>query len=317
MHMHRILKRMLLTFSAMTRRKPRMTGTTTIWQTRQQRPPLSPLPAIPTRPAIVPAVANPDPRPVQKRRRLDEPVLVTRARKAAAAAAARQAGLREVQKILKSEKRVLELAGGHNGLLSKRLRSVESTLQLMLAGQKQGMMSASKIAVLAHGFSATSGLRLVRSWTQSWVRNRAIPASQRGHHSKVFSIFDDPAVCEAVCVYVQSNKWAMVPGKLKRLVGNELDPKTAREYVQHITKTEMPAGLREYIKTTLLPKLQLKRTGNGFLLSTMRHVLIREGFTFTLHKKAVYYDGHERPGCGRRPYGAFYSSDGSYTTAHH
>ncbi|KAF7302476.1 hypothetical protein HMN09_00881900 [Mycena chlorophos] len=79
------------------------------------------------------------------------------------------------------------------------------------------------------------------------------------------------------------------------LISNELDPKTAREYAEHITEKEMPEGLREYVEKTLLPRLQLKKTGKGFSLSTMRRVLIREGFTYTQHKKAVYYDGHERP----------------------
>ncbi|KAF7325461.1 hypothetical protein MKEN_00394400 [Mycena kentingensis (nom. inval.)] len=243
---------------------------------------------------LQPTVVSDSP-PVRKRRRLAEPVLVTRARKAAAATAARQAALREVQGTLRSERRVLELAGGHEGLLAKRLRSVESTLRLILDGQKQGMMSASKIAALAHGFSAMTGSRLVQSWTQSWVRDRAMPVSRRGQHSKVSSIFDDPAVCEAVRAYVRTNKWAMDPGKLKKLVNNELDPKTAKEYAKEITETEMPVGLREYVEKTLLPRLQLKRTGHGFSLSTMCRVLAREGFTYTLHKKAVYYDGHERP----------------------
>ncbi|KAF7332654.1 hypothetical protein MKEN_00148200 [Mycena kentingensis (nom. inval.)] len=255
-------------------------------------PAACPLPIAST--PLQPTVVSDSP-PVRKRRRLAEPVLVTRARKAAAATAARQAALREVQGTLRSERRVLELAGGHEGLLAKRLRSVESTLRLILDGQKQGMMSASKIAALAHGFSATTGSRLVRSWTQSWVRDRAMPVSRRGQHSKVSSIFDDPAVCEAVRAYVRTNKWAMDPGKLKKLVNNELDPKTAKEYAKEITETEMPVGLREYVEKTLLPRLQLKRTGHGFSLATMRRVLVREGFTYTLHKKAVYYDGHERP----------------------
>ncbi|KAJ7623777.1 hypothetical protein FB45DRAFT_752730 [Roridomyces roridus] len=229
--------------------------------------------------------------PPRKRRRLDEPVLVTRSRQQETAKAARQAAYKDLQRILKSQKQVLELDGGHNGLLSSRLRAIESTLRLMLGEGKVGMMSASRTAALAHGFAMEWGSRLVRAWTQRWVRDREMPDSRRSQHSKVHSIFDDPAVSAAVRSYLRSNKWSIDPGKLKQLVNNELDPKTAREYAEHITTKEMPTGLREYVETTLLPRLQLKKTGKGFSLSTMRRVLIREGFT----KKASWVYKGEQP----------------------
>ncbi|KAJ7061135.1 hypothetical protein C8F01DRAFT_1252777 [Mycena amicta] len=108
-----------------------------------------------------------------------------------------------------------------------------------------------------------------------------MPQSQRGTHSKAKSIFDDLN--------------AMDPAKLKKFMHGELDGDTAQKYGKHLTSHEMPRGLLKYIKETVLPRLQHKRAGKGFSLATMRRVMIREGFRFTEPKKAVYYDGHERP----------------------
>ncbi|KAJ3884122.1 hypothetical protein GG344DRAFT_60786 [Lentinula edodes] len=56
----------------------------------------------------------------------------------------------------------------------------------------------------------------------------------------------------------------------------------------------MPEGLKKYLQLELFPRIGLKVTqGIG---KTTAHAIIREeGFKYTEHKKALYYDGHERP----------------------
>jgi hypothetical protein len=45
----------------------------------------------------------------------------------------------------------------------------------------------------------------------------------------------------------------------------------------------------------LFPRIQYCKVGKGITLETARQFLHNEGFQFTEHKKALYYDGHERP----------------------
>lgn len=72
-------------------------------------------------------------------------------------------------------------------------------------------------------------------------------------------------------------------------------PAAAREFARHALKEEMPRGLKKYLETVVLPEYQLRSCKNGFSLSTMCRLLLQEGFKYTEHKKAIYYDGHERP----------------------
>lgn len=55
----------------------------------------------------------------------------------------------------------------------------------------------------------------------------------------------------------------------------------------------MPQGLKQYMELELFPRIHIK-VGKGISVSTARQWLQREGFKFTLHKKAIYYDGHDR-----------------------
>lgn len=71
-------------------------------------------------------------------------------------------------------------------------------------------------------------------------------------------------------------------------------PAAAKKYLEHIVKTEMPAGLKKYLDVELFPRIHMK-VGRGISMSTARRMLMREGFKYTEHKKSLYYDGHERP----------------------
>lgn len=52
-------------------------------------------------------------------------------------------------------------------------------------------------------------------------------------------------------------------------------------------------GLKKYIKNVVLSRMQLKPKEKGLSLSTVRQLLIREGFSYTKHKKALYFASHK------------------------
>lgn len=52
-------------------------------------------------------------------------------------------------------------------------------------------------------------------------------------------------------MYVQSNKWAKDPAKLGQFLNNQLLPDELKKYCTHITKNEMPQGLKWYLKLKL------------------------------------------------------------------
>jgi hypothetical protein len=85
----------------------------------------------------------------------------------------------------------------------------------------------------------------------------------------------------------------MNPQKLSDFTKNKLLPHEAKKYLHHIVEKEMPTGLKKYLETELFPRVQMK-IGKGISLRTARRWLHKEGFRYTAHKKALYYDGHER-----------------------
>jgi len=88
-------------------------------------------------------------------------------------------------------------------------------------------------------------------------------------------------------------KWAMDPAKLQSFLRKELPFAKAEMYVQQILGEEMPQGLKHHFETVVLPRLHLQ--SNGISLLTIRHMMLKDGFAFTVHKKAIFYDGHEHP----------------------
>ncbi|KAI0337675.1 hypothetical protein BDW22DRAFT_1423443 [Trametopsis cervina] len=228
----------------------------------------------------------------KKRRRLEIPARVTRARAAEAIQAVRQQALKDVDRLLASHRQHFQ--SGNNGLQARRTRTIQSCLHMMVHGERR-MMAASRIAAEANGFAVNWGSRLARKWTQAWIKNRALPTSNRGQHAKITSIFSDPTVRAAMSNYMRSHKWSVDPGKLYKLLNNELDPNVADDYAKVIVSQEMPHGLKNFVETEVLPRLQLKPKRLGLSLSTMRRIMLREGFSYMKHKKAVYFDGHERP----------------------
>ena len=86
----------------------------------------------------------------------------------------------------------------------------------------------------------------------------------------------------------------MNPQKLAEFTKNEMIPSEAEKYLRSIVDEEMPRGLKRYLEVELFPRIQLK-VGKGISISTVRRWLQHEGFRYMQHKKALYYDGHDRP----------------------
>jgi hypothetical protein len=84
----------------------------------------------------------------------------------------------------------------------------------------------------------------------------------------------------------------MNPQKLSNFMKNKLLPDESKKYLHHIVKVEMPTGLKKYLELELFPCIQIK-VSRGISLHTACCWLHKKGFKYTVHKKALYFDGHE------------------------
>ena len=160
--------------------------------------------------------------------------------------------------------------------------------------QKQKGIQASEMAAEGLGFAKNWGGQQVKQWVHVWMNNQELPQSGRGCHVKVKSILDDPMIKAELQTYTWSNKWAMNLEKLKDFTNQKLLPAEATKYCQEICDKEMPQGLKKYMELELFPCIHMK-VGKGILISTAHQWLQREGFKYTIHKKAIYYNGHDWP----------------------
>jgi hypothetical protein len=94
-----------------------------------------------------------------------------------------------------------------------------------------------------------------------------LPQSQIGKHTKVYSLLSDPAITAKLQAYVHLNKWAMDPEKLAKLSKDELVPKVAKNYLQLITREDIPYSLKRYMELKLFPWIHL-HVGCGISLMT-------------------------------------------------
>ncbi|TBU21360.1 hypothetical protein BD311DRAFT_832187 [Dichomitus squalens] len=183
-----------------------------------------------------------------------------------AAQRAREQALVEVKKLLNSQK--THLVSGANGLQAYRVRAIQACLHLMVHEGK-GLMDASEVAAMGSLFSGKWGARLVRQWTQMWVKTRILPESQRGRHPKIMSVLTHPTVRAAVRTYLRSEKWSQNPVRLKQMMNNELSTEEAREYRHILESEEMPNGLKDFVMTEILPQYHLKPGRLGLYTCSM------------------------------------------------
>ncbi|KIJ32265.1 hypothetical protein M422DRAFT_265927 [Sphaerobolus stellatus SS14] len=206
--------------------------------------------------------------PPLKHQKLDVPAREARVIAKEATVLKQQEAWVAIQKLITSKKDLFE--SGRNGLQEYRACAIESCLQMMVKNGRK-LMDTSERAAESQGFAKNWGGRMVRSWVRLWIKSRELPTSKRGRHSK----------------------WSMNPKKLVEFTKNKLFPDEAKRYLQCIVETEMPSGLKKYLELELFPRIQVK-VSKGISLRTARRWLHKEGFKYTAHKKALYFDGHER-----------------------
>jgi hypothetical protein len=229
--------------------------------------------------------------PPLKRRKLDVSVKTARLKAKETRYDEWADALTAIEKLIASNKTKI-FAGGRNGLQAYRARAIQSCLQ-MVVRNKRKLIVASQRAAESQNFAEAWGGRQVRSWVRAWMTSRSLPISQRGHHVKTHTLLSDPTICAELRSYVRSNKWSMDPEKLAEFTQNKLILDAAERFVRQVVNVEMPNGLKRYLELELFPRVALK-VGKGISLRTARRWLHQEGFKYTAHKKALYYDGHER-----------------------
>ena len=236
---------------------------------------------------------SPEPvdQPRRKRQKRDIPVLKARQIARDGKFQILRSALVDIEKLIRSRKTKFE--GGARGLQSYRAQAIESYLRLVVEKGRKGI-PASETAAEGLGFARGWGGRQVRRWVRVWLNDRDLPKSERGCHVKVKSLFEDPSIKAELRTYLRSNKWALNPEKLKNFTNQKLLPDEAAKYCHEVCDKEMPQGLKKYMELELFPRIHMK-VGKGISLSTARRWLQCEGFKYTVHKKAIYYDGHDRP----------------------
>lgn len=86
----------------------------------------------------------------------------------------------------------------------------------------------------------------------------------------------------------------MNPQKLTEFSEKTMVLKEAEKYLHQIIDKEILCGLKKYMEVELFPHIQLK-VGKGVSVSTAQRWLQCKGFQYMEHKRALYYDGHDRP----------------------
>jgi hypothetical protein len=230
--------------------------------------------------------------PAPKRCRHDIPVRVARKNRKLEAQDELEKALKMIEKVIASKKEVFK--AGQNGLQAYQACAIQSHLHMVVQNGRDHI-EASERAAESQGFATKWGGRLVHRWVKRWVTARELPVSSCGSHAKVYSLLEDPVIRAELRSYLRTNKWSMDPAKLLEYIEMTSIPAAAEEYVHHLVDKEMPQGLKKYLELELFPRIQYCTVGKGVTLETARQFLHKEGFRFTEHKKALYYDGHERP----------------------
>ncbi|KAF7309543.1 hypothetical protein MIND_00325200 [Mycena indigotica] len=231
--------------------------------------------------------------PPRKRQKLAIPAREMRRRAKKAKVERFQEGLTRISKLIVSKR--TEFAGGLHGLQSTRARAIESCLRMVLDSGRT-LTDASMRSAESHGFAADWGGRLLRIWIRIWLDQGSLPLSARGCHAKTLSILDDPIYRDEILSYLRSHKWATNPEKFSAFIQSNLITTESQKYLRELMEDEIPKAFRKYVINTLFPRIGVK-VGHGCTISlrTAREWLAKFGWKYQEHKKALYYDGHERP----------------------
>ncbi|KAN0128344.1 hypothetical protein V8E53_013849 [Lactarius tabidus] len=197
----------------------------------------------------------PSPLPKCKQRKLDISARTAREQAKYIHLQELKAAFVDIEKLIASKK--TQFRAGANGLQSKRARSIQNCLHMVVNNQRH-LIEASERAAESQGFAAKWGGRMVRQWVRIWIKHWDLPESERGCHTKVFSLLDDPEIQTELCSYLRTNKWSQSPQKLSDFTKNKLLPAEARKYLHNIVQREMPAGLKKYLELELFPHIEIK-----------------------------------------------------------
>lgn len=162
---------------------------------------------------------------------------------------------------------------------------------MVLAGKSR--LESSRTLAEVHGLGLINASRNIRKWAREWELHRSLPKSNRGCHSKVLSMLNDPDVCAIMRNYLRSNKWSTSPTKLKSFMNQEMPLEAQKKYALEIANGEMPRGLAMFMEEQFFPRIGV-RLKKPFSLRTARRWMRREGFRFKAHVKGIYVDGHDR-----------------------
>ncbi|EIW76870.1 hypothetical protein CONPUDRAFT_63241 [Coniophora puteana RWD-64-598 SS2] len=231
-------------------------------------------PPLPTAPAIEPDAQSPP----RKRSRLAVPVREARIKAQEKRFQERQEALDLITASIKSRK--IHFEGGSTGLQARRAGAIESCL-FMIVKNGRTLTDASERAAESQHFSAKWGGRMVRGWVAAWVKSRELPKSAWGQHTKSASLLEDPSICAELSAYVRTNKWSMNPGKLQKLLNQELPPNEAHAYASKLVTNEIPLAVKNYLEERVLPRLHRKARQDGLSISTARRFLHKFGFQYT------------------------------------
>lgn len=188
--------------------------------------------------------------------------------------------------------RKTKFEAGSQRLQSYLAQAIKSYLCLVIWNKHKGM-HASQPAAEALGFLKVWGGQQVWCWVHNWINKCDLPQPEHGCHIKVRTLLEDPSIRAELWTYVCSNKWAVNPTKLQEFTNQTMLPDEAAKYCQQICDKEMPSGLKKYMEVELFPHICMK-VGKGIAISTAHWWLHAEGCKYTLHKKAIYYNGHDR-----------------------
>ena len=225
--------------------------------------------------------------PPHKRQKLDVPYRVQRQQQHEKNVDDLKKAHLNIVKLLASWK--TKFMAGRNGLQIWQTQAIECYLWLKVMNG-QSTQEASECAAESQGFTLKWGGCQVCSWVKLWIKERELPRSARGRYAKVSSLLELQA-------YLQSNKWALNPGKLADFSKNKLIPSAADQYLCKIICDDMPQGpqgLKRYMEYKSSSWIHLK-VRKGISLSTACWWMHKEGFQYILYAKGLYYDGHDHP----------------------
>ncbi len=158
-----------------------------------------------------------------------------------------------------------------------------------LLGSGLGRGEASSIIAKVKGWGKYHGPRRLRMAARDYEINQELPSSGRGQHNKVYSLLDDPDVCQSMREFVRQHKSRIDPGKLRTFAKESMIPAA----MEKEARDGLPRDLNRYVCLTLLPRINyqpIKTIG----IATARRWLRREGFRYTAYTKDLYLDGHDR-----------------------